>query len=190
MGPPGYLQQPQFVQQQPQFFQRGEQAQQGMAQPPYIQPQAQPQQFFGQAGQFPGGPDIFQRTGRAQPDVPRSRAGPKNYTRSDERIRELICERLTQDLSIDVSDVGVEVQGGRVSLAGTVPDRQMKHAIEDVVDNCWGVQDIENNIHVQLGREADAQPATAPGGRVIAQAGGGFAAGAAGPTGKGRSKEE
>ena len=192
MAPPGFIQQT-----QPGFPGRSEQIQQGMAQPGY--PQSPP--FVGQTGApFPGGYDIARLVGRGQPDVPRSRIGPKNYARSDERIRELICERLTQDMSIDVSEVGVDVQGARVSLSGTVPERQMKHAIEDVVDNCWGVQDIENNIHVRSGQGAGMVGAMAVGqqGRPIAQAGGGFASSTVATSGGksaetpkgGRSKED
>jgi len=34
-------------------------------------------------------------------------------------------------------------------LDGTVPERRMKHAIEDLVDACPGVQDIDNRIRVK-----------------------------------------
>lgn len=36
----------------------------------------------------------------------------------------------------------------RVVLEGTVPSRHMKHAIEDLVDACPGVQDIDNRVRV------------------------------------------
>ncbi len=85
--------------------------------------------------------------------------GPKGYRLSDERIREEICERLSQpfgeiegdELSsmLDASDVTVSVAGGLVTLEGTVPERRMKHYIEDLVDACPGVQDIENRIRVR-----------------------------------------
>src|ERR1700730_16032176 len=142
LGPLGYLQQPlqgfsqpapQLQQKMmPQFDYSQPLPQQGFGQQgsgPYQQPQ---QDFGGQAGQFVSGYDIYQQSGRAEFDVPRDRRGPKNYARSSELIRELICERVIQNLFIDVSDVSIEVQGGRVALDGTVPNRQMKHAIEDV----------------------------------------------------------
>lgn len=75
--------------------------------------------------------------------------GPKGYQRSDERLREDISERLLQAEHIDSSDVTVEVTGGKVRLEGTVPERRMKHAIEDLVDACPGVQDIENRLKVR-----------------------------------------
>ncbi|HZT01093.1 MAG TPA: BON domain-containing protein [Steroidobacteraceae bacterium] len=75
--------------------------------------------------------------------------GPKGYQRSDERLREDISERLMQAGYIDSSDVSVEVSGAKVVLDGTVPERRMKHAIEDLVDACPGVQDIDNRIRVK-----------------------------------------
>ena len=74
--------------------------------------------------------------------------GPKGYQRSDERLREDISERLMQARHLDSSDVTVEVAGAKVVLEGTVPERRMKHAIEDLTDACPGVQDIENRIRV------------------------------------------
>jgi hypothetical protein len=75
--------------------------------------------------------------------------GPKGYQRSDERLREDISERLMEARYIDSSDVTVEVTGAKVVLEGTVPERRMKHAIEDLVDACPGVQDIENRVRVR-----------------------------------------
>ncbi|HEY8506948.1 MAG TPA: BON domain-containing protein [Steroidobacteraceae bacterium] len=81
------------------------------------------------------------------------RRGPKNYQRSDERLREDICERLINAADIDSSEVSITVSSGKVTLEGTVPERYMKHAIEDLVDACPGVQDIDNRIRVVTQRE-------------------------------------
>jgi BON domain-containing protein len=75
--------------------------------------------------------------------------GPKGYQRSDERLQEDISDRLMQARYIDSSDVTVGVSGAKVVLEGTVPERRMKHAIEDLVDACPGVQDIDNRIRVK-----------------------------------------
>ena len=75
--------------------------------------------------------------------------GPKGYQRSDERLKEDICERLIARWDIDSSEVSVDVQNGKVMLEGTVPDRRMRHEIENLVDDCYGVQDIENQVRVQ-----------------------------------------
>jgi Flp pilus assembly secretin CpaC len=74
--------------------------------------------------------------------------GPKGYKRSDERLKEDICEQLMQCAFIDASEVTVEVQNGKVTLEGTVPERRMKHVIEDIADNCSGVDDVENRVGV------------------------------------------
>jgi osmotically-inducible protein OsmY len=74
--------------------------------------------------------------------------GPKGYQRSDERLREDISERLMESHDVDSSEVSVLVVSGKVTLDGTVPDRYMKHYIEDLVDACPGVQDIDNRIRV------------------------------------------
>ncbi len=83
------------------------------------------------------------------------RKGPKGYTRSDERVREDVCERLTADSRLDVSEVSVHVTDGCVKLEGDVPDRFTKHRIEDIADGCWGVKDVDNRIRVR-GRQSEA----------------------------------
>jgi osmotically-inducible protein OsmY len=75
--------------------------------------------------------------------------GPKGYKRSDERIREDICDRLMQNDDLDSSDVEVQVSGGEVTLQGTVESRQMKHVIENIVDSVQGVQEVHNQLRVK-----------------------------------------
>ncbi|HEY6925420.1 MAG TPA: BON domain-containing protein [Steroidobacteraceae bacterium] len=97
--------------------------------------------------------------------------GPKGYQRSDERMKEDISERLYRAYHIDSSDVTVEVRTGKVTLEGTVPSRHMKHAIEDMVDDCPGVMEIDNRIRVAglnyqgsspAGASSSAASATSP----------------------------
>jgi hypothetical protein len=63
-------------------------------------------------------------------------------------LKEDISERLMESHYIDSSDVSIDVRGAKVVLDGTVPSRHMKHAIEDIVDACPGVQDIDNRVRV------------------------------------------
>jgi osmotically-inducible protein OsmY len=74
--------------------------------------------------------------------------GPKGYQRSDERLKEMICERLREDPDIDASEVSINVQGGRVTLDGTVDSRHAKNMVEDVAEQ-FGVSDVQNNLRVQ-----------------------------------------
>jgi hypothetical protein len=74
--------------------------------------------------------------------------GPKGYKRSDERIREDLCDRLS-NTEIDCSEVEVNVKDGEVTLLGNVKERREKHHIEDIADNISGVKDVTNNIRVK-----------------------------------------
>ena len=74
--------------------------------------------------------------------------GPKDYQRSDERIREEICDRMTDDDSLDASDVTIQVKQGEVTLAGSVTDREQKRRAEDMAESISGVREVTNNIRV------------------------------------------
>lgn len=76
--------------------------------------------------------------------------GPANYTRSDERILEDVCDALTDDWDLDASDVKVTVQGGEVTLDGTVNSRSDKRRAEDCADDVSGVGHVQNNLRVSL----------------------------------------
>lgn len=83
------------------------------------------------------------------PDSDEKRPGPRGYTRTDERIRDEICERLTFANGVDVREVTVDVDKGKVTLGGTVRLRSQKYDIEDLADNTFGVTEVENNIRVE-----------------------------------------
>ncbi len=74
--------------------------------------------------------------------------GPKNYQRSDDRIREDICERLMQGW-MNAESVDVQVRGGEVTLLGTVDSRAEKRAIEDVAEGVLGVGEVHNQLRVR-----------------------------------------
>ncbi|HEX6765905.1 MAG TPA: BON domain-containing protein [Polyangiaceae bacterium] len=83
--------------------------------------------------------------------------GPRGYTRSDERIREDVCDRLTEE-DVDVSDVEVRVTKGEVALSGSVPDRATKREVEDIAERVSGVTDVANELRVrrpEAGGEAE-----------------------------------
>jgi BON domain len=86
---------------------------------------------------------------------------PRGYERSDERLRELICERLT-DADIDATDIEVKVAQGTVTLEGSVRARWMKHQAEDLIDDLGGVKDIHNQLRVTARGEAAGSAAGTP----------------------------
>ena len=75
--------------------------------------------------------------------------GPQTYKRSDDRIRDDVCERLTDDPRIDASNITIDVNQGAVTLNGVVPERHMRYAAEDLVDDAMGVESINNQLRVQ-----------------------------------------
>jgi hypothetical protein len=75
--------------------------------------------------------------------------GPKGYVRSDERLKEDISEKLMRDHAIDASDISIEAKNGAVTLTGSIDNRQLKHYVEDLVENCPGVRDIDNRLTVR-----------------------------------------
>ena len=84
--------------------------------------------------------------------------GPSNYTRSDERILEDVCEHLTRDWAVDARSVQVNVQNGEVTLDGTVPTRLQKRRAEDCADDVLGVGHVQNNLRVQQGASQRSAP--------------------------------
>ena len=73
---------------------------------------------------------------------------PKGYTRSDERIRDDVCERLAHDGRVDLREVEVDVEAGVVTLKGSARDRGEKHRIEDIAGHVMGVKDVQNQLRV------------------------------------------
>ncbi|RDI60999.1 CBS domain-containing protein [Microvirga subterranea] len=74
--------------------------------------------------------------------------GPKGYQRSDDRIREDVNERLTDDPMIDASEIEVSVQNREVTLSGTVRDRNERRRAEDLAESVSGVSHAQNNLRV------------------------------------------
>jgi hypothetical protein len=74
--------------------------------------------------------------------------GPKGYQRSDERIFEDICYRMSVNGQLDPSEIDVKVENGEVTLEGQVEDRFSKRLAEDIADSVSGVADVHNRIRV------------------------------------------
>jgi hypothetical protein len=98
--------------------------------------------------------DYEQPTGRGRDMGYRGEAGPytgrgpKGYQRSDDRIREDVCERLANHGWIDASDMDIEVKDGEVTLKGSVNERNQKRMAEDAIEDVPGVTEIHNEVRV------------------------------------------
>jgi osmotically-inducible protein OsmY len=106
----------------------------------------------------------FSREGRATAWGPRERGGywrqyesarphysgrgPKNYKRPDDRIRDEICDCMTDDAALDASEIEVEVIDGVVTLSGSVMSREQKRRAEDLAERISGVRDVTNQLRV------------------------------------------
>lgn len=118
-----------------------------------------PESSFGYGGAQPQGQ---YSSGRYDPQLAGQRTGdftgrgPKNYSRSNERVREDICERLTADPYIDAQELEVRCENGTVVIEGQVEERWMKHRIEDLVDATAGVKQIDNRVTVAGQRQGSS----------------------------------
>src|SRR5207248_2333763 len=115
------------------------------------------------------------------------RTGPKGYTRSDDRLKDEVVERLMSRLHIDLSEVSIDVKDGKVTLEGSVQARHLKHEIEDVVDDVFGVKDIDNRIRVggQGGWMESNQGGSSTGGSSMSASSSGGGAGSTGGASQG-----
>lgn len=76
------------------------------------------------------------------------RRAPKNYTRSDDRIKEDVNDRLMQ-ADIDPSDIEVSVSSGEVTLTGTACCREDKYQAEIIAEGVLGVNEVVNNLRTK-----------------------------------------
>jgi hypothetical protein len=99
--------------------------------------------YYGEAGRFGAERERGERgfAGR----------GPKNYRRSDQRIQEEVCDRLTSDPQVDASEIQVTVKDGEITLEGTVSERHMKRLAEDCAESVAGVSQVHNRLRVDEG---------------------------------------
>lgn len=86
---------------------------------------------------------------RREMDRRHSGRGPRNYARSDSRINEDVCDRLTDNPMVDASDIEVAVSEREVTLTGSVRSRDEKRRAEDIAEAVSGVTHVQNNLRVK-----------------------------------------
>jgi osmotically-inducible protein OsmY len=103
----------------------------------------------------------MQRRGNAGPSVAigARRAPPRHGSRattdeptekSDSQIQRDVLTELTWDTRVKVTDVGIEVDGGLVTLTGTVDSWAARWAARDVARRVVGVLGVANDVRVEL----------------------------------------
>ena len=80
---------------------------------------------------------------------PATGRGPHGYQRSNERIIEDACERLTHHGQLDASGIAIEVDNRIVTLKGAVSSRWQKRMAEDTVETVSGVRDVRNQLEIR-----------------------------------------
>jgi hypothetical protein len=81
--------------------------------------------------------------------------GPDAYHRTDESVREEVCEALSRHPEVNAADIEVEVKDGHVILLGTVESRLMKRQAQDAVAHAQGVQEVRNELTIPRNTDCD-----------------------------------
>lgn len=74
--------------------------------------------------------------------------GPKSYCRSDARILDDICRRMSDNRYLDASNIDVKVENCEVFITGTVASRYEKRLAEDLAETAYGVKNVENRLRI------------------------------------------
>ncbi len=122
----------------------------------YGQPQQGAQQTNGQGSQAIGAAQSGWNQQAAGVVQSHRGKGPSGYVRSDDRIKEIVCEVLTDHHEIDATHVEISVKNGEVTLSGTVEDRSQKRLVEDVIENLSCVKDVVNQLRIGAARSASS----------------------------------
>lgn len=75
--------------------------------------------------------------------------GPRGYRRSDDRIKEEVCDCLTDDDRLDATNIEINVKDGEVTLSGFVTNREDKRWAETLAERISGVKEVQNSLRVQ-----------------------------------------
>jgi hypothetical protein len=78
----------------------------------------------------------------------RPERGLPDDRRSDESIEEEVCQRLTRHPDVDAAEIEVMVEGGEVTLHGSVAQRDARWLIEELVGSVAGVSLVHNRVRV------------------------------------------
>jgi osmotically-inducible protein OsmY len=105
----------------------------------------------GGARPFAGYGGSYVYGGYDAPRGPHYGKGPKGYKRSDERIREDVSDAIAFRSGIDAGDVDVKVEGGIVTLEGTVRERRDKRLLETLAEDVDGVLEVRCELRLAKG---------------------------------------
>lgn len=87
-----------------------------------------------------GQPEQFSTIGRS--------ASVPGEERPDERIREDVCDRLTQLGPTDCTEIDVDVLDGVVTLRGAIHSDEARNKATTVVESVVGVRSVTNELRI------------------------------------------
>jgi osmotically-inducible protein OsmY len=82
------------------------------------------------------------------------------FRRSDARLLDEICERMTDHPDLDATHIEVAVREAEVTLAGSVEDRRSKRLAEQIAEGVRGIRDVHN--HLRVGTASNTSPSEIP----------------------------
>jgi hypothetical protein len=99
------------------------------------------------------GGEQFRAERREEQGRRQANSGPRGRRKSDESLRQEIREILNADPEVEATDIEVDVEGGAVTLRGTVVDSDARLLAEELVESLVGVREVHNRLRVE--REED-----------------------------------
>jgi hypothetical protein len=99
----------------------------------------------GHPSAYAGDSGVPGASGQPRPD---SASDATDDAHSDDRLRELIRERLTEDPQINAEDVTIDVRAGSVTLTGSVDNERTRDVVEQCVENC-GARAVHNRLGIR-----------------------------------------
>lgn len=75
--------------------------------------------------------------------------GPRDWRRSDDQLRDAVCEALAADGTLDARDMNVGVDDGEVILSGVCPCHHSRSLAEDIAREVVGVRAIHNFVGIR-----------------------------------------
>jgi hypothetical protein len=89
---------------------------------------------------------------------------------SDEELRGLVRDQLTQNSALDVDNILVQVKDGHVTLSGRVGTESEKQVADHVLSDVIGLESFSNDIFVDpVRRDEEPEAADDQVGRVLAR---------------------
>jgi osmotically-inducible protein OsmY len=86
---------------------------------------------------------------RRSPENSERRRGERRQQRPDESLVREIHEMLTEDPELEASEIEVQVEGGAVTLTGTVDSSDAKLMAEELAESVTGVREVHNRLRIE-----------------------------------------